>query len=50
MVKQLNRDTLIQIDAVPLPDDHWQVTVVAYDYAGELSLICGLMFVYGLNI
>ena len=29
---------------------HWQVTVVAYDFPGELSLICGLMFVYGLNI
>jgi glutamate-ammonia-ligase adenylyltransferase len=26
------------------------VTVIAYDYLGELSLICGLMFVYGLDI
>ena len=28
----------------------WRVTVVGYDYLGELSLICGLMFVYGLDI
>ena len=35
---------------IPLPDGYWQVTIVAYDYPGELSLICGLMFVYGLNI
>ncbi len=28
----------------------WKVTVVAYDYLGELSLICGLMFVHGLDI
>jgi glutamate-ammonia-ligase adenylyltransferase len=26
------------------------VTVVAYDYLGELSLICGLMFAHGLDI
>jgi glutamate-ammonia-ligase adenylyltransferase len=26
------------------------VTIVAYDYAGELSIICGLLFVYGLSI
>ena len=26
------------------------MTVVGYDYLGELSIICGLMFVYGLDI
>jgi glutamate-ammonia-ligase adenylyltransferase len=31
-------------------DGTWRVTVVAYDYLGELSLICGLMFAYGLDI
>ncbi len=34
----------------PLTDNDWQVTIVAYDYPGELSIICGLMFVYDLNI
>jgi glutamate-ammonia-ligase adenylyltransferase len=33
-----------------VPDGYWQVTIVAYDFPGELSLICGLMFVYGMNI
>ena len=50
MANQLNKDALLQVDAIPLADDQWRVTVVAYDYAGELSLICGLMFVYGFNI
>jgi len=28
----------------------WLVTIVAYDYLGELSLICGLLFVHQLDI
>lgn len=47
---QLSQTNLVQVDARLLPDDYWQVTIVAYDFPGELSLICGLMFVYGLNI
>ena len=50
LANQLNPTNLVEVDARPLPDDHWQVTIVAYDFPGELSLICGLMFVYGLNI
>jgi [glutamine synthetase] adenylyltransferase / [glutamine synthetase]-adenylyl-L-tyrosine phosphorylase len=30
--------------------DTWRVTLVGYDYPGELSIICGLFFVFGLNI
>ena len=33
-----------------LPDRTWNVTIVAYDFPGELSLICGLMLIYGLDI
>ncbi|HVP20276.1 MAG TPA: hypothetical protein VMS73_00290 [Anaerolineaceae bacterium] len=40
----------VEIDAVQLADGTWQVTVVAFDFPGELSAITGLMFVYGLNI
>ncbi len=47
---QLNADTLVKVAAVPLEDGRWRVTVVAYDYLGELSLICGLLFVYGCAI
>jgi glutamate-ammonia-ligase adenylyltransferase len=50
LIELLDADHLVQVDAVPLEDEYWRVTIVAYDYPGELSLICGLMFVYGLDI
>jgi glutamate-ammonia-ligase adenylyltransferase len=28
----------------------YRVTIVAYDYPGELSVLCGLLFVHGFNI
>jgi glutamate-ammonia-ligase adenylyltransferase len=30
--------------------DNWRVTIVGYDYRGELSLICGLLLVHGFDI
>ena len=38
--------------SLPLPwtRGQWKVTIVAYDYPGELSLICGLLFVHGFSI
>jgi len=47
---QLSNANLVEVDSHQLPDDYWHVTIVAYDYPGELSIICGLMFVYQLNI
>jgi len=38
------------VDAVPLTPDTWRVTIVGYDYPGELSILCGLFFVYGFDI
>ena len=38
------------VEAQPLSKDTWRVTVVGYDYLGELSIICGLFFVFGFNI
>lgn len=46
----LDRDHPLAVEAQPMEDGYWRVTIVAYDYLGELSLICGMMFVYGLNI
>lgn len=37
-------------DAGPERDQPWRVTIVGYDYPGELSLICGLLFAHGFNI
>ncbi len=50
MASRLDENHLVEVNAVPVDEEHWRVTVVAYDYLGELSLICGLLFVYGLNI
>ena len=50
MIERLNARHLVEIEAHPLEDGFWQVTVAAFDFPGELSLICGLMFAHGLNI
>jgi glutamate-ammonia-ligase adenylyltransferase len=50
LAEQLDYDHLVEVHAVPLPDGRWRVTIVGYDYPGELSLICGLLFVYTLDI
>ncbi len=50
LAEQLDQDNLVQVDAIALGDNHWRVTIVGYDYLGELSLICGLLFTYGFDI
>jgi len=50
LAERLDAENIVEVDAVPLDDDRWRVTIVGYDYLGELSLICGLLFVYGFNI
>ncbi|MCX6068880.1 MAG: glutamine synthetase adenylyltransferase, partial [Chloroflexi bacterium] len=50
LAEQLNDEQLVHVDAIPGDNGRWQVSVIAYDYLGELSLICGLMFVYGPDI
>ena len=46
----LDQERLVEVDATPLDDGTWRVTIVAYDYPGELSLICGLLFVHHFTI
>lgn len=50
LANHLDAQRLVMVDGIPLDDGAWEVTIVAYDFPGELSLICGLMFVYGLDI
>jgi glutamate-ammonia-ligase adenylyltransferase len=60
LAEKLDRQHLVEVDATPLEDSDlnppcggsslWRVTIVGYDFPGELSMICGLMTVYGLNI
>jgi len=50
LAESLDDDHLVEVEATPLGDGRWRVTIVGYDYPGELSLICGLLFVYGFSI
>ncbi|HCE16582.1 MAG TPA: glutamine synthetase adenylyltransferase [Anaerolinea thermolimosa] len=50
LAARLNEDTPVVIHAQPAHGATWRVTVVAYDFPGELSVISGLMVVHGLNI
>ncbi len=47
---RLDRDNQVEVEALPLDEGRWRVTVIGYDYPGELSLICGLLFVHGFSI
>lgn len=47
---RLRADNPVEVRAEPLGQGSWRVTIVGYDYLGELSLICGLLFVYGFSI
>jgi glutamate-ammonia-ligase adenylyltransferase len=44
LASQLDQDNLVDVYATPLEDASWRVTIVGYDYPGELSLICGLLY------
>ncbi len=50
LVDRLGPDNLVEVEAIPIDDNLWRVTIVGHDYVGLLSLICGLLFVYGLDI
>jgi glutamate-ammonia-ligase adenylyltransferase len=47
---KIDSESIAVVEVKHLEDVRWRVTVVGYDFLGELSLICGLMFVYGLDI
>jgi glutamate-ammonia-ligase adenylyltransferase len=50
LARGLNEQIPAIVEAQPAGQDTWRVTVVGYDYPGELSIICGLFFVFGFNI
>jgi len=50
LAENLDDEHLVEVDAVPLDHGQFRVTIVAHDYPGELSLICGLLFVFGFSI
>ena len=48
--EQLDETHLAAVKAARLPDGLWRITIVGWDYPGELSLICGLLFACGFSI
>lgn len=50
LTEQLDDEHLVAVDAVPLPEGLLRVTIVGYDYPGELSIFCGLLFAGGFSI
>ncbi|HXD12200.1 MAG TPA: hypothetical protein VN653_19175, partial [Anaerolineales bacterium] len=50
LARGVNEPTPAVVEAQSISKDTWRVTVIGYDYPGELSIICGLFFVYGFNI
>ena len=47
---RLSDSNPVEVRAEQVGDSRWRVTIVAYDYLGELSAICGLLFADGFNI
>lgn len=50
LLEQLTDDNVVEVDAQQLSDNRWLVTLVGFDHPGDLSMICGLLFVYGFDI
>jgi [glutamine synthetase] adenylyltransferase / [glutamine synthetase]-adenylyl-L-tyrosine phosphorylase len=50
LIEALSPDNPVRVEALPLPEDKWSVTVVGFDFHGELSLITGLLLAHGFNV
>ncbi len=50
LAERLTNQNPVEVRAERLDEGLWRVTIVGFDYLGELSLICGLLFVYGFSI
>lgn len=50
LLEKLSEQNVVEVEAKPLDDGRWQVTIVGYNHVGNLSMICGLLFVYGFDI
>lgn len=50
LARGLGPERLAEVHVAPLGGRRWRAEIVAYDYSGELALICGLLTAYGLDI
>ncbi|MFK7778586.1 MAG: glutamine synthetase adenylyltransferase [Gimesia sp.] len=50
MARKLGDSNIVELETEKIPDDRLRITMVGIDQTGDLSLICGLLFVYGFDI
>lgn len=50
MARKLSDSNSVELETKTLPDQQIQLTMVGWDQTGDLSLICGLLYVYGFDI
>jgi glutamate-ammonia-ligase adenylyltransferase len=50
LAEKLSSKTPVLVEIGDLSENTWNVTVVAFDYPGQLSVLCGLFFVHGFDI
>ncbi len=50
ILETLSREQPILVEATPAPGNQIQLTVCGYDQAGDLAMVCGLLFAYGFDI
>ncbi|MFV1980033.1 MAG: glutamine synthetase adenylyltransferase [Rhodothermia bacterium] len=50
LARRLNHRHPVAVEAQDLEDGTWRLTIVGYDYLGELSVISGLLLVHGFDI
>ena len=50
LLDKISDENPVEIDARKEEEYVWTISIVGHDYFGELSLICGLLFVFGLDI
>ncbi|QDT66925.1 [protein-PII] uridylyltransferase family protein [Calycomorphotria hydatis] len=50
LLSRLEEDNRVEVFAQHIENDLWRLTVVGQNSVGDLSAICGLLFVYGFDI
>jgi glutamate-ammonia-ligase adenylyltransferase len=50
MASKISENNILEMDLLSIERNKWIVTIVGFDYVGELSVICGLLFSYGFDI
>ena len=50
LLDRLDDENIVEVETTVVADEFHRVTIVGFDRIGDLSMICGLLFVYGFDI